>query len=302
MVEIKKTELPEGFNPPKDKRGHIRWASLQDNPELLKALIESETQSLIESGVELNFRSLLVNKRSNLSAAIRRYYPGGLFGVQETFGIATKRKPKPKGHWQKDNGLEVKREVQQFFEQFGEITFNRLVEEKRTELIGAIRDYPGGWVQLKRDLNLKVKIVKHGFWSPEQIRDEARQFVGEFGKITTAHLCEAGRFDLNAAITRKYPGGIVQLKQDLGIQPEQRRNKYWKDPANIEAEAIKFYDQHGWITQNLMLREGRSDLWSAIIRYYPGRIKALREKLNLQQSDQKVDKNTANNDLTSLFE
>lgn len=59
---------------------------------------------------------------------------------------------------------------------------------------------------------------------------------------------------------------------------ERRRNGYWRDPENIEAEALQFYLDEGNISTSRMGKKKYS-LKFAIRSYYPGGIKALREKL-----------------------
>lgn len=72
---------------PRDKRGRIRWSLLKDNPDLMKAVIETEAQAFLEAGHPMVFKGLLGAGQRYLGKIITRHYPGGISGLRATFTI-----------------------------------------------------------------------------------------------------------------------------------------------------------------------------------------------------------------------
>lgn len=272
--------------------------------------IEEETQQFILGGNRLTFRSLLDSGKSDLSGAAQKYYPGGLHALQEKFGVATGKDPKPHRYWQNEQSPEILRqEARKFFDTYGQLSHSALIREKRADLVGTLKHYPNHMKGLKRDLQLTLsdpkltpRVIRTSVWTPERIKEEAMEFTQAFGSITYENLGQYKRGDLLGAIARRYPGGITQLRKDINIQGGQRPHGYWKNPANVEKEALEFYQQYGHFSQNLMVREGRTDLWIGIVRYYPGRIQALKKTLNITEDESVISPDEANEQLRKLLE
>lgn len=56
--------------------------------------------------------------------------------------------------------------------------------------------------------------------------------------------------------------------------------------------------------ENLMVENGRADLWAAIVKYYPGKMSAIRKKLGISQTSQEnvISLDEANEQLSRLLE
>lgn len=163
--------------------------------------------------------------RSDLWAAIRRYYPGGLKNLRQKLDIP-RIKPVI---WSPER---IRSEVQDFIAQgnrLGPITLER---SGKTELSRAIhRKYPGGWSQLRKDLDLKPLVTT---WTPELIREEALKFFLAEGRITGRLVVLKGKSGLGFAIQNKYPGGWDQLRKDIGKEVQTISTKQ----ANSDLETL----------------------------------------------------------------
>lgn len=80
------------------------------------------------------------------------------------------------------------------------------------------------------------------------------------------------------------------LKRRLGIAIRQTRRQangstqkpgYWQDTETIEREARELIEKTGALTWEVAAQYGKTTLFMAAKRYYPGGIKALKAKLNL---------------------
>lgn len=131
-----------------------------------------------------------------------------------------------------------------------------------------------GWRILRRDRQLLSLAIE----------DQARQILEEVGRLTQRLLAERNRKDLAVAITRHYPGGLRQLKINLGQEPVKKPNGYWQSPENILLEARRFLTTHEVISADLLKRSGNSSLNNAIVSYYPGGTTQLKRDLGIQVS------------------
>jgi hypothetical protein len=270
--------------------------------------IEEEARKLLQDGNNLSFNNLRKAGAASLANAINKHYPGKFQGLRENLGLKVVRLSKPSNYW-RDPEV-IRQEARRILEIEGSLNDAAIRKNKASSLTAAITQYyPGQMRQLQIDLGLKPitkEKKKSTHWTEDLIRQESLAFYQDHKRLTVTALVQEGAKGLGAAITRKYPGGITQLRQDLGLETGQRPNNYWKDPANIEKEALEFTAQYGWITQMWMLKEGRSDLWAAIIRYYPGGIKALRETLKIphqpSSKESPITSEEANLDLENLLE
>lgn len=66
------------FEIPRDSQGRIDWKTIEQNPEHLKAFIESEAYKAQQEGIEVSQVGLSKGNKSYLAHAIKKYYPGGL--------------------------------------------------------------------------------------------------------------------------------------------------------------------------------------------------------------------------------
>jgi hypothetical protein len=119
----------------------------------------------------------------------------------------------------------------------------------------------------------------NNYWqSQDNIKQEALAIIAIYGDLTSEIMRKAGNSSLMTAITRNYPGRLIQLKQDLGIQVIRRSPGYWS-PERIEQEAMLVLQQKGELNAAVLSESDRNDLIVAINRSYPGKMRALLEKI-----------------------
>lgn len=345
----------------KDKRGSIRWYALGKNPQLLVSIVETEIQRFLDAGFELNFNNLLQHGLPGIRDAILRRYPGGINRLREKLGTPSKRVPY--NYWQDPEN--IRREAQVFCEREGNINAALLVKKGQAGLSAAVsNNYPGSWIQLKRDLGIDLKYKPAGYWTTGKVEEEARILLGEHKQLTHNSLKRQGKGDLLYAIKTIYPGGIRQLRHNLntpdvtvkpngywsqeridqevkefytregvvtvtklraagkgdllaviqktkgglykvltrlGIQPNRRPVEYWTKEKILE-EAREIYLTAGRLSHNYLVQIKRSDLSTVIVRRYPGGWKQLKEDLNINNPEQTISPEQANEQLRRLLE
>lgn len=318
--------------------------------------IEAEAAAIVREHGQLNPELLVSLKRADLLGAMVKQYPGGTVGLKAKLGIELKAKPA--GYWTVET---IKQEAIQVIREHGKIAHNFLIKLGRADLIGALRSYPGGIVQLKKDLGVKseqkpvgywtierieeeaksifetqhdlsygflmnegrsdllnavrshypggLKKLKSkvgannvkkeaGFWTRETTEQEARRFIAENGSISHVFLGQKGRRDLSHAIS-KFPGLLDRLKTESSNDEEKRWWGYWT-VERIEEEIQAFYAREKTLKKSAFKKNGAGGLYQAIHAKYPGGMKALRDKLEVNNSD--VSKDEANADLETLLE
>ncbi len=110
--------------------------------------IEKEAAEFLATHHELSFKSLKRERAFSLANAIAEKFPGGMKALQEKFAI---ERAKKYDYWDADTVLQ---EAKVFLEKFGSLAIKDLDAQNRTDLEGAIRNhYPGGFIQLRKDLN-----------------------------------------------------------------------------------------------------------------------------------------------------
>ena len=260
---------------PRDKRGRVYWSRLAEDPEQIQRIIEQEAQRFISGGNPFTQSNLKDARMSGFGAAIQKHYPGGIEGLKEKLGIDISKRPQ--GYWRPET---IRREALEFYDLAGGLTFTLLDKHKAAYLEGAIGRYPGGIGQLRKDLGIRGPARKPlGYWNPEQVEEEARQFLEKEGDLTVKLLSSKNRHDLLGAIAEVYPGNLTELKIKLGVERTSKPRGYWT-PENTELEALEFLEELGEISQGFLIQQGRSDLVNAI-RKYPGGMYGLKEKLGV---------------------
>lgn len=282
---FQRTNQPISVDLLRDRRGRIRWGDLKHDTECLERTIELEAKQIVSSGSELKYKSLTCLGRSDLLRAIQQYYPGGLFGIRATLNVETGRVSK--NHWK--NPEEIRREVQRFVSQGNKLSHSNLHLARLSGLASAIwKYYPGGMKGLRIDLGIEVPInapKKDGYWTPEEIEKEARDFFEKYGEISREALVKFGRNDLRHAIYRKYPGKMKAIIGMFGLKSKKqpRNANYWTQDR-IEKESMAFYEHEGRLSYTALIRSKRYDLLMAIQRRYPGGIFVLRERFGIADS------------------
>lgn len=271
---------------PIGSNGRVKWAMFKTEPAVLQSAIQTEARRLYREIGSLDSDQLLPNDGQHLIRGAIRYYPGGIKKLKEDLGIVKAKpskvvsepKQKPKSYWKSADN--IKKEALEIIEAYGVLSQNTMRLAKRSTLSHAIRaSYPGGLVQLYRDLGERGRKKTQGYWSPGTIENEAREFIAQHGKLTVTALKAKGRLDLSAAIQKKYTGGFPAVQENLNIDPAYKIG-YW-NKENIEQEAATFLQVHGELTQKSLLKHGRGDLMAAI-GSYPGRLTGLKRELGIE--------------------
>ena len=244
---------------------------------------------------DISHQLLAENDSSSLSSAITKY-EGGMDAVKTLLGISPGRKPN--GYWQDPANIE--KEALDFYKNEGTLTVPAL-RGKGSQLGPIISaHYPGGMNALKERLGIELSQYPEGYWTEDKIKKAAEVYCKTGARLTTRALEDAGHSDLSYVIKRYYSGGIVGLRNDLGIKLEEIPSVW--NPERIEREAFEFFQLHGDITPTLMIDNKSSALSAAIAKHYPGGRMALREKLSLTKQDQRVNPDQADALLKGLEE
>lgn len=250
------------------------WAG----PEMLEKM-KDEARLVYQQEGTVSQGLLNKTKRSDLVNAVRKHYPGGLRQLKKDIGVA--QKGKPKGYWTPDI---IRREAEEFWRQHGDLSQTLMRQAGRSDLAATVRKkYSGGLNALKRELGVNIQRKPHGYWTVENVTAESMQIYTQFGVLTPRELIKHDRGDLLHAIVGQYPGGISQLKLDLGMESERRQAGFWT-PEKIREEALTFSRQYGGITYALLGQGKRYDLCNAIAKHYPGKIRQLQKDLDTQSN------------------
>lgn len=306
----------------RDEEGKILWRSLLDNPDLMTAKLEEEAKAFFEENGDLSHSSLRKANERSLLNAIQNFYPGQLRQLQEKVGIRSPRVPYkyltipetglPRDRGDRlvtsvlrDNPDELKRRIE---EEARNLMANGVSLEEgspksknKAKFFSAVyRFYPGGRAALGLKVGLKITESKPpGYWQePINIEVEVLKLLASGIELTQDNLHIAGKYSLATHIPKYYPGGMAGLKDKLGIKSAQKPFAYWKDTDNIEAAARAIMDQYGTSSlppKKVLEMPGNGSFYQAVKMYYPGGIKALREKLGCT-------KQNAANELLDAYE
>jgi len=139
---------------------------------------------------------------------------------------------------------------------------------------------PQAVAEIKRTLDESPSKKPKGYWTPERIETEVREFLKKHGDISPSVIKKNYPELLN--IISYYPGGAFALRQKFNIPLVVKPKNYWAD-EKIEEEAREFLSRFGILSQAALRKKGRDDLVYAISRKYPGGMNALKEKLRAQK-------------------
>jgi hypothetical protein len=285
---------------PRDMRGRIRWTDFDQTPELRILFIEQEAREVSSQGVSLNYSDLNSAGHKHLISASKRFYPGGLKGLQ--LNLRSEPLKRHSGHWKDVNQIE--NEARDALAKGIALTQPELSRAGYGYLVSAIKkNYPDGVNGLLKKLGLKTRKQPQGYWrNVQNIEDEAKRAHDQGIEITKNQLELAGLFSLAASIRKNYPGGWRALQEKLDAKKYKLPHGFWKDPLNIESEARKAIEK-GILLTNRNLTSKYPSLRYAIHHYYPGGLEALKTKLEvIYESPSAISKAQANTDLDRLLE
>lgn len=250
----------------------------KDNPE---GNIEKEAREFCEREGELNNTLLRKHKQFGLAKAIYDNYPGGLRALRKKLGLTDLRRPK--GAWTSE---QIEKEAQEFYNKEGVVNIKTLQKCGRGDLAHAIQThYPGRINQLILNLGFEQYVRKpEGYWTEDEIETQAKEFYQHEGKLTCSILKAKDRYNLLGAIIEHYPGGIRKLQLNLGIGLARKEPSKWT-PEDIEQQADEIFNRFHQLSVSFLKQHNMGALSSTITRYYPGGMKALKEKLGINTDD-----------------
>lgn len=273
--EFNSTPVETETHLPRDNRGRIAWAALKDNPSELKNGVEQEAKVHLSLGIDISFPGLKSALLSGFAVGINDYYPGGMVALRRELGLPTRVQ---NSHWRKSENIEA--EAQRLVFSGSNLTESSIKDASSAGFLRGVRkSYPGGLSALKEKMGVEPAQKPMNYWkNPETIKSEAIEMISQGHSLSDSSMSRFDKNSLAAAIRKYYPGGLKQLRTDLGQVRELRRpDGYWT-VKNIEKEAGKFYEANGKLTQSDLRANNAAALASAT-RRYPGGMRALKEKL-----------------------
>ncbi|GEM_PF-1763982 len=191
--------------------------------------IEREAQEVLNIKGNLTYAILEEVDRHDLFGAIVNHYPGGIYKLKLKLSIHDT--VKPRGYWTVE---QIERDAEEFIKEYGNLSATLLQHSGNAALAHAIsRYYPQGMKQLQKKFTVEASRKSSGYWTKENIEEEARKFVQMAGNLSYAAFRENQRNDLGIAVARKYPGGLKALRERLGIIKDQSTPIL---PANSDTE------------------------------------------------------------------
>lgn len=270
--------LVEHDSIPRDSRGRKMWLALSESERI--AEIESRARMFVENGGSLSQRNLVNAGQGDLRAAISLHFPGRMTGLRERLGLSRNitswRKLKQNGTLNEV----VEQEAVKLINLGNNLTPSSLKSAGQSSLNSAIlRHYPGGILELRKKLGLLNP--KNPRWTIEAMEQAAREFVVKEGGLTGGMLEKNNLSGLKSAISERYPGGLVGLRQKIGIPESQKPKGYWVNNQMIEEKVQELAQIHGGNVLKL-LPKINGGLYRAIRQYYPGGMAQIASKLNLE--------------------
>lgn len=264
---------------PLDRAGRISWRQIsEESIETRKQMIETAGRHLVAAGINLSQKGMAQAHLSGFYVGIKRMYPGGSIGLRENLGF--RESQKPNNYWKDPDVIE--QEALKLLELGFDISYKTSTQVNAAGLNHAIyKYYPGGMVGLREKLGMEITKRPKGYWTTGEIELQARDFLSSSEKLTQQQLCEKGRSDLAAAITRFYPNGFYGLQKTLGLTVTKVPNNYWTK-ERIEDEVAGLLEKIETLNYNSLREHERHDLVIAILYQYPGKIRSLREHFGLQ--------------------
>jgi hypothetical protein len=276
--------------------------------------IRAEAEAFLQMHGELTNAALKAQQRGGFARAIARYYPGGITQLKEELGVTNKSDNSEQEQLviarealrrvRREHIQEVQQQARAIVEEHGDFTKRLLSKHRREDVIKIVEGYPGGVTKLRRDLGIEAATKTP--WSTSLIIEQARKFLASHDAISHRLLQNAHQVGLSGAIKRIYPGGMRQLRQDLGLETMHRKPKGSWTVEQIEVEAEMVYRAEQQFTFKLLRELGRYDLWNAIRRNYPGGILELRKNIGAIESQSKkqeiVSPEDANKELLQFLE
>ena len=229
LSEAVKSKFPGGFVALKERLGAVQ---AKPGGFWTKERIEQEALAYYKERGFLSARHLIKNGRGDLAMAISQNYPGRMTKLKEALGLDPLRKD---NYWTQEK---IAEEARKFYETEGVLTAKALYRMGRSDLASQIsRSYKGGYLALKRELRIELSKRPDGYWTPEAIEAEVRNFLDNEGTISSGVL-HRKKPALYAAIRLHYPGGKLALESKLGIIRQETEMTVSPDEANEQLRRL----------------------------------------------------------------
>lgn len=247
MKEVVSASISEavGFVMSKTEKPHISWRDLyRTDPELATRSLLDEASSFIQEHGGISQRLLAQAGERALSKAITRYYPGGFIQIKVDSGIPEASKKNfdlSKSVVRYEDGLP--------YDKNGRVIWTALIHQDQEVFNERVEEIAKGIVASGKNLS----------------------------EDTFRELSMTGYY---AAVNTYYPEGMRGIREKLGFEVG-KPFYYWHDAKNIEEEARKQVAAGSNLSQISLYEAGATSLNAAIGKYYPGGVRALRQKLGV---------------------
>ncbi len=245
-----------------------------------------EAAGFVEANGDITRKSLMDAGRGDLYSAVLEH-GGGMNELRQKLGLDMVPGNRPDGYWTPEL---IESQAQEFLIENGALSTFAIAKSGKADLAGAISNkYPGGINGLRQKFGLEVKEASRpaGYWmDTANIEMEAKAAFDKGVPLTSTGLTSNKLSSLVAAINANYPGGIVSLREKLGLIGEIMKPKnYWNSIENIEAEARRSIGQGVHFSKPGFTKAGFTSLAAAITRNYPGGWAGIKEKLGVIEKE-----------------
>ncbi len=215
---------------------------------------------------------------SGVARAVQKH--GGFIAVREKMGYKIIKQAS--GHWKdfdnvRDTLEEIIAKTKEFpsTEQLKELGYNGLVT--------GISDYHGGIRNVRELMGYKNEIKPDGYWKDwSNLKKEINKLKKKLGHFpTSTEMRKNGQVSLAVGI-KEYHGGIIKVREKLGIKENKKLSGYWNSFENVDYELKPIIKKlKHFPTQAELIKLGKSSLAMAIGKYHGG-INNVKERLGYE--------------------
>jgi hypothetical protein len=195
---------------------------------------------------------------------------------------------RPNGYWKKVENLEA--ELAPIVHELKRIpTTGELKALGRKDIVSGISKYHSMKVvyEIFDQQPSRVDLSDLEDW--ELFSTEFNKVIAELEEYPSLdQLQKHGKSYLRRAAT-KYHGGLLGVREKLGVPPEAKPDGFWHNPENILNEAKVIVQEYGYLPSSRQLQKrGNSSLVANVAAHYPGKFTGLRQDLDLELLRRKV--------------
>ncbi len=195
-----------------------------------------EASQFVEQYGALTHPLLNKHHRLDLAGAIGKF-EGAMPEVKDKLGLPHRSR---NNFWKTPEGQEqMRKEVEEFYQQTGEVTRKMLLKAGKGGLCTAIsRNYEGSWTQLWADLGKGSTGKPNGYWNEKTVLEEAAKFYEQYGDLKSSVLRSNGHEPLYRAIVSNLKGGIEEAREYLGLKPLEKPIEIPVEEANAALDSL----------------------------------------------------------------